>query len=114
MMVCLLAERYLKYIQKGEKQKIKHAKIMKLVKTLTYVSLINEKFKFLLNSNKQDGGINKRGLFIKKTSKINLRSSMHIKFFKSSKLKFQKLLQMSEKKCCHLTVRCLLGRINSN
>ena len=54
-----------KYIQKGEKQKIKHAKIMKLVKTLTYVSLINEKFKFLLNSNKQDGGINKRGLFIK-------------------------------------------------
>ena len=46
MMICLLTEKYLKYIQKGEKQKIKHAKIMKLVKTLTYKQKVQISTKF--------------------------------------------------------------------
>ena len=116
MMACLLMERCIKYIQKGDKQEITYAKIMKVVKTLTHVSLIHEVFEFLPNSNKQDGGINKRGLIIKTVQNQPEKFDAYQFFYNTEVFKTEALEVVANvrKKCYHLTVGCLLGRVNSN
>lgn len=64
---------------------IRPVKILKVVKALTTVSLINEVSEFFLNFHKQGGGINKKGIVMKNNQnqpeKIKRVISMHIKFF---------------------------------
>ena len=64
---------------------IRPVKILKVIKALTTVSLINEVSEFFLNFNKQGGGINKKSIVMKNNQnqpeKIKRVISMHIKFF---------------------------------